>query len=92
MSANTANTDRLTEPAHLSYDSILPSGAVAQLAERLARIQEATGSSPVSSTNRSKNLQGFQPAFLCSLVAILWQTFFASASDSTARRKFRSVA
>jgi len=25
-------------------------------------------------------------------VAILWQTFFASASDSTARRKFRSVA
>jgi hypothetical protein len=50
------NNPRLTDPVHLPYDSISPSGAVAQLAERLARIQEATGSSPVSSTNRTNKL------------------------------------
>jgi hypothetical protein len=33
-------------------------GAVAQLAERVARIHEARGSNPLSSTNKYKDLAG----------------------------------
>src|SRR5215471_18204690 len=59
-------------------------GAVAQLAERLARIQEATGSSPVSSTNRTNNLQVTildQPTLLSEILTRFLTGLVASPSN-----------
>jgi hypothetical protein len=47
----------LTEPKSISYHFTSNAfGAVAQLAERVARIHEARGSNPLSSTNIFKEI------------------------------------
>lgn len=49
----------LASRSYLCYDQIIRGGRLAQLEERLVRNEEAVGSSPMPSTNKTKHLACF---------------------------------